>query len=155
MHGSVAIETSPNMEDTLLALEEHPLDKYLEDTTFISTDVKRFLNGEMFETVHGPFLSYDSITVEPKSAPTSDMSTIGGVGGTTGENGTSGSGETLDGWHDGQLYENGKIVLWNSYINTLSPQQASDKYNSGQDTYTEDTLQRLLWRANSGAILGG
>ena len=158
MHGSVAIETSPNMEDTLLALEEHPLDKYLEDTTFISTDVKKFLNGEMFETVHGPFLSYDSITVEPKSAPTSDMSTIGGVGGTTGttgENGTSGSGEALNGWHNGQLYENGKIVLWNSYINTLSPQQASDKYNSGQDTYTEDTLQRLLWRANSGAILGG
>lgn len=150
MHGSVAIETSPNMEDTLLALEEHPLDKYLEDTTFISTDVKKFLNGEMFETVHGPFLSYDSITVEPKSAPTSDMSTIGGIGGTTGatgENGTSGSGETLNGWHNGQLYENGKIVLWKSYVESLTPNEALQKYQGGQDTYTEDTLKMLFGRS--------
>lgn len=87
VHGSVAIETSPNMEETLLALEEHPLDKYLEDTTYISTDVKKFLNGEMFDTVHNFVLSYDSITIEPKSASSSDMSTVGGAtttGDTTG-----------------------------------------------------------------------
>ena len=74
VHGSVGIETSPDMEDTLLALEEHPLDKYLEDTTFIATDVKRFLNGEMFETVHNSVMNYGSITIEPKSSPTSEMS---------------------------------------------------------------------------------
>ena len=148
VHGSVAIETSPDMEDTLLALEDHPLDKYLEDTTFISTDVKKFLNGEMFETVHGFAMNYDAITVEPKSSSTSDMSTISGASGTNGS-GTNGSGSNKNGWHDGQLYENGKIVLYDSYINTLSPTQARAKAEGGSNTYTQDTLDRLWRRANS------
>ena len=142
VHGSVAIETSPDMEDTLLALEDHPLDKYLEDTTYVATDVKKFLNGEMFETVHGFAMNYGSITIEPKSSSTSDMSTISGT------NGTNSSDSNKNGWHDGQLYENGKIVLYDSYINTLSPEQAKAKAEGGANTYTKDTLDKLWRRAN-------
>lgn len=77
VHGSVVIETSPDMEDTLLALEEHPLDKYLEDTTYVSVDVKKFLDGEMFDTIHGNYLDYNAVTIEPKSSNSSEMSTVG------------------------------------------------------------------------------
>ena len=76
VHSSTTIITSPDMEDTLLSLEQHPLDKYLEDTSYVSTDVKKFLNGEMFDTVHNSVLNYNAITIEPKSSSTSDISTI-------------------------------------------------------------------------------
>lgn len=84
VHGSSSIITSPDMEDTLLELEEHPLDKYLKDTTYIATDVKKFLNGEMFDELHNSVMNYDAITIQAKSASTSNISAVGGnVGATT------------------------------------------------------------------------
>lgn len=80
VHGSTAIETSPDMEDTLIAMEDHPLDKYLDDTTYVATDVKRFLDGEYFPTLHGNYLDYGSISIQPKSAPSSDVTALGNTG---------------------------------------------------------------------------
>ena len=150
VHGSVAIETSPNMEETLLALEEHPLDKYLEDTTYVSTDVKKFLNGEMFDTVHNFVLNYDSITIEPKSSASSDMSTIGGgVGGTSdtnSENGSNGSGSS----DSSQWYENGKtgVTLNNVKFNTPKQALSYDQVNAmsfGQAQQEAAKTDKYYW----------
>jgi len=124
MHGSSSIMTSPDMEDTLLALEEHPLDSYLNDTTFVASDVKKFLNGEMFDELHNSVMNYGSITVQPKSSGSSDMSTIGsGAGGTSNDknsdkqkNGSSGN--------ESQWYENGKTGVTLNNIKFNTPKQA-------------------------------
>lgn len=118
VHGSTVIETSPDMEDTLLALEEHPLDKYLEDDTYVAVDVKKFLNGELFETVHGNYLDYNAVTIEPKSSGSSEMSTVGGdsstSGGSTDENG---DGSTAN---DGNLSKYSSSAGVNAYISKYS-----------------------------------
>ena len=77
VHGSQAIETSPDMAETLLAMEENPLDKYLEDESGIVESVLKLLEGEMFDELHNKVMDYDAITIEPKAASTSDMSTTG------------------------------------------------------------------------------
>ena len=158
VHGSVAIETSPDMEDTLLSLEEHPLDKYLEDTTFVSTDVKRFLNGEMFDTVHNFVLNYDSITIEPKSASSSDMSSISGVGSATdGSEDTNGSDAASKGQSllnqgksgitlSGITITQNKQALTYDQVNKLTPLQArNEMVKTNQYYYT--TILRLRARA--------
>ena len=162
VHGSAAIETSPDMAETLIEMDEHPLDKYLEDDTYVSTDVKKFLNGEFFETVHGNFLSYDSITVEPKSAPTSDMSTMAGgvTGATTGTEGTEGEGGSSESGGSGGGGTVGAPGTWGqtaagSYyltkeaINRMSPSEAHQRYLDGKqrNIYTSDTMQKLFWRS--------
>lgn len=164
VHGSVTIETSPDMEETLLALEEHPLDKYLEDTTYVSTDVKKFLNGEMFDTVHNFVLNYDAITIEPKSAPTTDMSAMstGVTSGTTGENGEnsengsggSGSSGSAGGSQSGVKGVWGKTAAGGYYltqdaINKMSMAEAKRRYEYGkahEPYYTRATMEKLWYR---------
>ena len=86
-HGSTVIETSPDMAETLMAMEENPLEKYLEDETGIVEKVQKFLDGEMFDELHNKVMDYGAITVEPKTASTSEMSSTGSSvgGGTSGE----------------------------------------------------------------------
>ena len=81
-HGSNVIETSPDMAETLIAMEDHPFEKYTEDETGIVEDIKRLLAGEMFEELHNNIMDYDAITIEPKASSSSEMSAVGGaVGG--------------------------------------------------------------------------
>lgn len=88
-HGSTVIETSPDMAETLIAMEENPLEKYLEDETGIVEKVQKFLDGEMFDELHNKVMDYGAITIEPKAASSTSMSTAGdAAGGTTG--GTTG-----------------------------------------------------------------
>lgn len=90
-HGSTVIETSPDMAETLIAMEENPLEKYLEDETGIVEKVQKFLDGEMFDELHNKVMDYGAITIEPKAASSTSMSTAGDTaGGATG--GTTGGG---------------------------------------------------------------
>lgn len=87
VHNSQVMEIGVDITDTLLNLEEHPLDKYLpeeeyeegqsylnDEKSFVVRDVRRLLNGEFFDTVHNNVMNYGAITVEPASTTTSDMS---------------------------------------------------------------------------------
>lgn len=167
VHGSTVIETSPDMAETLVALEEHPFEKYLEDETGIVEKINKFLKGDMFEELHNNVMDYGAITIEPKSASSSEMSntdsSTGDNGSESSEDGSSNSGgggsssfgntssraREKNGWIGGQLYSNGKIVLSKNYINTLSPEQARQKRTGAyaNHTYTDDTMQKLLWRS--------
>ena len=152
VHGSVAIETSPNMEETLLALEEHPLDKYLEDTTYVSTDVKRFLNGEMFDTVHNFVLNYDSITIEPKSGASSDMSTISDGAGSTSDTNSEDSSQWYENGKAGitlsgiKFKTNNKQALSYAQVNAMTFLQAREEATK-TDKYYWTTILRLRARA--------
>lgn len=152
VHGSVAIETSPNMEETLLALEEHPLDKYLEDTTYVSTDVKRFLNGEMFDTVHNFVLNYDSITIEPKSGASSDMSTISDGAGSTSDTNSEDSSQWYENGKTGitlsgiKFKTNNKQALSYAQVNAMTFLQAREEATK-TDKYYWTTILRLRARA--------
>ena len=76
-HGSTVIETSPDMAETLAAMEENPLEKYLEDETGIVEKVQKFLDGEMFDELHNKVMDYGAVTIEPKASSTSEISTTG------------------------------------------------------------------------------
>ena len=170
VHGSVTIETSPNMAETLIALDQHPLDKYLEDTTYVATDVKKFLNGEMFDTVHNFVLNYDSITVEPKSASSSDMSSVGGVGGTgeTSENGENSNSESSASGKSQSLLNQGKSGVTSSgikmvqnkqsmtydQVNKLTPLQARNEMTK-TNLYYNTTILRLRARARGYVVSAG
>ena len=160
VHGSVVIETSPDMAETLIELTEHPLDKYLEDTTYVATDVKKFLNGEFFDTVHGNYLSYGSITITPKSASSSNMSTVGGITGDTAtstsgdeadrSDGNSGSGNSSGSSGNGVSGVYGKTAagsyyLTNEAINKMDIWEARRRYEDGQkrNIYTRATMYKL------------
>lgn len=88
VHGSVAIETSPDMADTLIAMEENPLEKYLEDETGIVEAVQKLLDGDMFDELHNKVMNYDAITIEPKSTSTTEITSTTP---TTDENATNGT----------------------------------------------------------------
>lgn len=95
IHGSTVIETSPDMAETLIAMDESPLEKYLDDETGIVEKVQKFLKGEMFDETHNAAMNYDAITIDPKSASSSEMSGVSGApsGGTSSSAGdTTGSG---------------------------------------------------------------
>lgn len=94
VHGSSVLETGIDVTDTLLNLEEHPLDKYLpqdeyeegqtylnDERSFVVRDVRKLLNGEFFDTVHENVMNYGAITVEPASTTTSTPSAVGDVNG--------------------------------------------------------------------------
>lgn len=167
VHGSTIIETSPDMAHTLVAMEEHPFEKYLDDETGIIEKVNNFLNGEMFEELHNQVMDYGAITIEPKSTTTSDATAVSGAGGAgstsdTSDGSSSGSGSVSssfgntssrarekNGWINGQYYINGKIYLSKAYINSLTPEQARQKRTGAYSThvYTDDTMQKLLWRS--------
>lgn len=169
VHGSTLIETSPDMAHTLVAMEEHPFEKYLDDETGIIEKVNNFLNGEIFEELHNNVMDYGAITIEPKSTttstPTTDSSPTNSQNGTSENNNNSNSqsgssnssaktksslqARDRNGWHNGQYYINGKIYLSKEYINSLSPEQARQKRTGAyaNHTYTDDTMQKLLWRS--------
>ena len=116
VHGSTVIETSPDMAETLLAMDENPLEKYLEDETGIVEKVQKFLNGDMFEELHNKVMNYDAITIEPKAAASTEMSGVGDTAGGTGENGedsNSSGGSNFD-WE-----RMSKII--NKYFNKNNP----------------------------------
>jgi len=92
-----AIEESPSSEKTLLEIDDKTYDDFLKEGKDIIEDVKKFLNGEIFEEIHGDYLDYNAVTIEPKSSSSSSMQSSGtegseGEGGnTSGETGGSGS----------------------------------------------------------------
>lgn len=102
-HSSAVIEASPDISHTLAAIEENPLERYLDDETGIIEKVQNFLNGEMFEELHNNVMNYDSITIEPKSTTSSDItSTAGNVGGNTSSgNNSSGDSSSSSGSNSG------------------------------------------------------
>ena len=120
-HGSKVIETSPDMAETLVAMEENPLEKYLEDETGIVESVKKLLDGEMFDEVHNSVMDYNAITIEAKAASSSEMSTVssttpGSTTGTSGEGGSSdGSGSGEGG---GESSGEGNYIQLNSAVPT-------------------------------------
>ena len=168
VHGSTAIETSPDMAETLVQLEENPLDKYLDDETGIVEKVQKFLDGDMFEELHNNVMDYGAITVQPKSTTTSNISSSN-VGNTNTSdlsnqsNSNSNSNSNSDSSSNSSTHASnvplpsadairrhaGPKALSKAYINTMSPQQAKKTLllhkNTGQ--YTKDTLQKLLWRS--------
>lgn len=171
VYGSKVIETSPDMAETLLAMEENPLEKYIEDETGIIEKVKAFLDGDMFEELHNKVMNYDAITIEPKSASSSSASSTGTDTTSTSDTDSNSEEESdsessnrsnnsnksnksnkkksspKNGWHNGQLYKNGKIYLSPNYIWGLSSKQAIQKLKTGKNTYTTDTIKRLRRRA--------
>lgn len=168
IHGSVAIETSPDMTETLIELDEHPLEKYLEDTTYVASDVKKFLEGEFFDTTHGNFLSYGSITIEPASASSSEMTGVGSVSGlspdSSSENGEESNGESSSGSDGGSSTTSssqagvkgvwgkttkGSVYLTKDAINKMSRDEASRRYQDGKkrNIYTAATMSKLLQRS--------
>ena len=117
--------------------------------------------------ISDPILNYNWITIEPKAAAsaigdTSGSSSTGGSNNSSSDDSSSSSGgvsssfgntssraREKNGWINGQYYINGKIYLSKEYINSLSPKQAGQKRNSANAsrTYTNDTMQKLLWRS--------
>ena len=81
------------MAETLAAMEENPLEKYLEDETGIVEKVQKFLDGEMFNELHNRVMDYGAVTIEPKATSTSSISTSGdsAITGGTGSSGDSSS----------------------------------------------------------------
>ena len=173
-HNSTVIETSPDMAQTLLQMEENPLERYLEDETGIVEKVQNFLKGDMFDEIHNNIMDYGAITIQPKSTTSSDISSstdtgAGAAGASTDITNTDSSTTSNDksnstqsvkgttssrsreknGWIGGQYFINGKIYLSKSYINSLSPEQARQKRTQAyrNKTYTDDTMQKLLWRS--------
>lgn len=96
-HGSTVIETSPDMAETLMAMDEHPFEKYTEDETGIVEDIKRLMAGELFEELHNNVMDYDAITIEPKAAPSSEMGAVdGAVNGAANTNTNNNQGSSID-----------------------------------------------------------
>ena len=98
VHNSQVLETGIDITDTLLNLEEHPLDKYLpeeeyeegqsylnDEKSFVVRDIHKLLNGVFFDTVHNNVMNYGAITVEPASTTTSDMSSTPVAGDVNGD----------------------------------------------------------------------
>lgn len=170
IHGSVAIEETPDMTETLLNIENNPLERYLDDETGTIEKVQNFLDGNMFEEIHNNVMNYGAITVEPSSTNTNDISTnntgdtnVSNLSNTSSNTSSNASSSTStsnnkagttkssqsknkNGWINGQLYINGKIHLSNDYLNSLTPSQAWAKYTRGQNIYTEGTLNKLRAR---------
>lgn len=107
VYGSKVIETSPDMAETLLAMEENPLEKYVEDETGIIEKVQAFLDGDMFEELHNKVMDYGAITIQPKSTTTSEVTSTGE--GTTGD--SSGDSEN-DGSNNGNSSNHTSNFQW-------------------------------------------
>ena len=163
-HSSAIIETSPDMADTLTAMEEHPFEKYLDDETGIVEKVNNFLNGEMFEELHNNVMDYGSITIEPKSATTSEMSTVSdssalsdaqnnqnsnsqsNTSSTASSSRSSSSSSGVKGvWGKTQK---GSFYLTKDAINKMSMAEAKRRYEDGKkrNIYTAATMQKLWYR---------
>lgn len=76
--GETVIEESPDMAKILIKSEKDPISLYEEESRQILSDIKKILNGGMFDELHGDVLDYDAITVEPRSSGSSEMEQLGG-----------------------------------------------------------------------------
>ena len=168
VHGSAVIETSPDMAETLMEMDEHPLEKYLEDETGIVEKVQKFLDGELFSELHNAVMDYGSITIQPASTTTTDMSAINttpavtdaGAGGTEGSgNGGGSSGSSSSKGSSSKNKGTGQKGVWGktaggSYyltqdaINKMSMAEAKRRYEDGQkrNIYTRATMEKLWYR---------
>ena len=122
-HGSTVIETSPDMAETLTAMDENPLEKYLEDETGIIESVQQLLNGEMFDELHNKIMNYDAITIEPKSTTSTDMSTTGSTTGTAGDSGGNSGDSSGDSSSSGsRTSSNASTPRGVGYVHRATPQ---------------------------------
>ena len=116
-----------------------------------------FIGNTFYDSdISNPVMNYDWITITPKAPASTDTTATTGstaTGASTGDNNSNTSNSTKNGWIGGQYYINGKIYLYTSYINSLSPSQAEAKYIQGQNTYTQDTLDRLRSRAAGNRVI--
>lgn len=71
--GETVIEESPDMAKILIESEKDPISLYEEESKQILSDIKKILNGDMFDELHNDVLDYGAITVEPKSSGSSEM----------------------------------------------------------------------------------
>lgn len=158
VHGSKIIETSPDMAETLIAMEENPLEKYLEDETGIVESVQKLLDGEMFDELHNKVMDYGAITVEPKASSSSEMSTTGtGTTGTTGDtnsNGSNGSGSNGSGSSSGS---GGTTARGVGYVHRVTPQPTARAIAGHRAPTVEEkvtsraknpfqAISQLIWR---------
>ncbi|MBR3208657.1 MAG: hypothetical protein IKF82_00155 [Bacilli bacterium] len=163
-HASKVIETSPDMAETLMAMEEHPLMKYLTDETFVAADIKKLLSGEFFDTVHNSTMNYDAISITPKTASSSEMSSVSTPGDASGD--SSGDSSENEGsspvagvpqpsssaiakhrsTSKGYTYKNGKRWLSDAYIKTLSLSHAAELAKRTNE-FDPTTIKRLRRRA--------
>lgn len=172
VHGSNAIQTSPDMAETLAQLEENPLEKYTKDETGIVEKVQNFLKGDIFEETHNKTMDYGAITIEPKSTTTSEISSddTDSTGGdansdpnATGDSSTNGQQSTQSQIPPGgnkqssnkKLGTSGvsaqgqsKRVLTKAYINSITPSEARILQQRGAKTheFTDDTMKKLIYR---------
>ena len=71
-YNSTIIESSPDMAQTLVAMETSPMENY-EGFDDLLADIDDFLNGKVFETVHNNVMDYGAITVVPQTTATSTI----------------------------------------------------------------------------------
>lgn len=160
-----ATNQEDNQENKVEEQQQTPDEKIEQYQEEFDRKIKDLFIGNTFydSNISDPILNYDWITIVPKapSATTDSTSNASGTTTTPGDtnsnnnNNTSSSSNSSsidtnkNGWHNGQLYQHGKIVLYASYINTLSPQEAANKYGQG-GVYTDLTRQ-LLYRRSKGS----
>lgn len=145
-------------EDDTQSIQDK-IDKYQEEFDLKVKDL--FIGNTYYDSnMSDPILDYNRITITPKAPPsdttagaagtangsTANGSTNGSNAGSASQGNSKGTGGR-SGWYGGQLYENGKIVLFDSYINTLPASQAWAKAQQ-TSTYTPATIGRLLRRAS-------
>lgn len=168
VHGSAAIETSPDMADTLVQMEENPLDKYLDDETGIVEKVQKFLDGDMFEELHNNVMDYGAITIQPKSTTTSEISSsnISNMNtsnlSNTNNQSNSDSNNSSNSSNNSSSSNNassgvkgvwgktakGSFYLTQDAINKMSMAEAKRRYEDGKkrNIYTKATMEKLWYR---------
>ena len=165
VHNSAAIETSPDMAQILINMEENPLEKYLEDETGITEKVQKFLDGDMFEELHNNVMDYGAISIEPKSTTSTDISTTSTGGADTGDQSSTESSDESSGASSGGASSSstgktgvagvwgktaaGGYYLTQDAINKMSMAEAKRRYEYGkahEPYYTKATMEKLFWR---------
>ena len=168
-HGSSAIETSPDMAETLVEMEENPLERYVEDESGVVEKVQKFLDGEIFEELHNNVMDYGAITIQPKSTTTSEISSSGtsntnasdlsdsnNTSNPSNSNNTSNSSNNSSSKGSGASgikgvwgkTAGGSFYLTQDAINKMSMAEAKRRYEDGQkrNIYTRATMEKLWYR---------
>lgn len=164
VHGSTIIETSPDMAETLINMEENPLEQYLEDETGVVEAVQRFLDGDIFEELHNNVMNYDAITIQPASTTSSDITANTDITNnntntnTNGENSNSGNNSGSNSNNNvpsvsqpssRAIQSHKKPISFSSaYINTFTKEQAAKfvKQYKNSGIYTKDTIAKMMLR---------
>lgn len=159
VHGSTVIETSPDMAETLIAMDENPLEKYLEDETGIIESVQQLLDGEMFDELHNKVMDYGAITVQPKASSSTSMSTTGSTGSTgdtSGSSSDSGSDSSSDSNGSGSTSGTNNAPRGVGYVHRV-PKQPTGRAIAGhrkqtveEKTYNKaknplQAISRVIW----------